>query len=215
MASPEMDRFKAFATFPELRTKRLILREVTLDDADWYFEHFSRTEIVHGQGFPAPKSMREAKEELRLYFIDLFGDRNGFRWGIQPKGGETLIGSCGYYKWLKPEGRQAEMGYDLDPKYWGEGIMKEALTAIIDFGFRRMNLNRIEVLVMPRNKRSIGLLGTLGFEGEGVLREHGVDEHMKPTDDILFSMLRKDWTLSSRRRGTSLCRMPQSRRKRD
>jgi ribosomal-protein-alanine N-acetyltransferase len=188
-----MNRLQAFKRFPILETDRLILREITIADAEWYLEHFSRKEIVQGQGFPAPKGMKEAREELQLYFVDLFKNRNGFRWGIQMKGEERLIGSCGYYKWLKPDGRQAEIGYDLDPPYWGQGIMTEALTAIIDFGFQKMKLNRIELLVLPKNKRSSGLANKLGFKKEGVLREHGFDEKMRPADDVIFSMLRRDW----------------------
>jgi ribosomal-protein-alanine N-acetyltransferase len=187
-----MNRSQKFKKFPELETERLVLREVTIADAEWYLEHFSRKEIVQGQGFPAPKGMKEAREELQLYFVDLFKERLGFRWGIELKAVGGLIGSCGYYKWLKPDGRQAEIGYDLDPPYWGQGIMTEALIAIIDFGFQKMKLNRIELLVMPRNKRSIGLAGKLGFKKEGVLREHGFDENMRPVDDVIFSMIRGD-----------------------
>jgi len=188
-----MNRSLRFKKFPELKTNRLVLREVTIADTEWYLEHFSRKEIVQGQGFPAPKGMKDARKELQLYFVDLFKNRNGFGWGIERKGELALIGSCGYYKWLKPDGRQAEIGFDLDPPYWGQGIMKEALTAIIDFGFQKMKLNRIEMLVMPRNERSSGLAGKLGFKKEGVLREHGFDEKMRPTDDVIFSMLRRDW----------------------
>lgn len=188
-----MNRERTFRSFPRLETSRLILRDIDLKDAEWYLVHFSRKEIVIGQGFPAPKGMKEAREQLQLYFVDLFRNRNGFRWGIELKGKKGLIGSCGYYKWIKPDGRQAEIGYDLDPEYWGKGIMTEALTAIIDFGFRRMKLNRIELLAMPRNERSIGLAHKLGFKKEGVLREHGFDHRMRPVDDVIFSLLRKDW----------------------
>jgi len=189
----EAERRKAFKRFPRLETDRLILREVTLVDAKWYFRHFSTKEIVVGQGFPAPRNIAEARRELKTYFVDLFESRNGFRWGIEMKGGEGLIGSCGFYKWLKPDGRQVELGYDLDPKHWGKGIMTEALNAILDFGFRNMKLRRIEVLIMKSNRRSSRLARRVGFVREGILREHGVDENMKIVDDVLYSILRRDW----------------------
>ena len=188
-----MDREEAFKKFPELRTKRLILREITLADTEWYLRHFSTEEIVRGQGYPGPAGFKEARSEVEKYFIDLFKERNGFRWGIELKGEGKLIGSLGYYKWTKPTGVQAEMGYDLDPDYWGRGIMKEAMTAVIDFGFKRMRLNRIEVLIMPANRRSARLVKGLGFKKEGVLREHGYDENMNKVDDVLFSLLSKEW----------------------
>ncbi len=188
-----MDRYKTFRKFPELQTSRLRLREIGPGDVAWYLRHFSRKEIVQGQGFPAPKGLSGARKELKLYIIDLFNNRNGFRWGIELKEEDALIGSCGYYKWVKPEGRQAEIGYDLDPEYWGRGIMTEALTAIVEFGFRRMRLNRIELLALPHNRNSIRLARRLGFVREGRMREHGMDERGRPADDVLFSLLKRDW----------------------
>ena len=189
----ERDRAREFPKFPKLETERLLLREITSEDAAWYFRHFSTKEIVTGQGFPAPRSLQEARKELKIYFVHVFNSRSGFRWGIELKGQKGLVGSAGFYKWQKPEGLQAELGYDLDPGCWGKGIMTEALNAVVDFGFRRMKLRRIEVLIMKRNRRSARLVRRIGFVREGTLREHGVDENMKIVDDVLYSMLRKDW----------------------
>jgi ribosomal-protein-alanine N-acetyltransferase len=85
------------------------------------------------------------------------------------------------------------MGYDLEKEHWGKGIMSEAMKAVIDFGFEKMELNRIEVYVMPRNKRSVRMIKNLGFKREGLLRQRFFDEFGNFTDDILFSMLRSDW----------------------
>jgi len=71
--------------------------------------------------------------------------------------------------------------------------MTEAMKAVIDFGFEEMELNRIEVFIMPRNKRSIRLVKNIGFKREGLLRQRYFDEFGHFTDDILFSMLRTDW----------------------
>ena len=71
--------------------------------------------------------------------------------------------------------------------------MTEAMKAVIDFGFEKMGLNRIEVFIMPRNKRSIKLVKSLGFKREGLLRQRYFDEFGHFTDDVLFSMLRTDW----------------------
>lgn len=195
----EAERIKRFNEFPRLETNRLLLRDITMDDAEWYLHHFSTAEIVSGQGFPAPRSLQEAKDEMKTYFVDLFKCRSGFRWGIEMKASPGLIGSCGYYKWQKPEGLQAEMGYDLNPRYWGRGIMTEALSSIIDFGFMRMELNRIEILVMKQNVRSQKLAMKLGFVKEGVLREHGFDENRRIVDDILFSLLKGDWQMARKK----------------
>ncbi len=188
-----MNRKTAFRKFPEIRTKRLILRQPTMKDAEWYFEYFSRPELVWGGGEPGPRNIRDARKELREYMVDLYRKRLGFRWIVTLKGEGRPIGSLGFYKWTHERGYQAEMGYDLAREYWSKGIMTEAMKAVIDFGFEKMGLNRIEVFIMPRNKRSIKLVKSLGFKREGLLRQRYFDEFGHFTDDVLFSMLRTDW----------------------
>jgi len=189
-----MNRKTAFRKFPELRTKRLVLRQPTMKDVEWYFGYFSRPEIVWGGGGPGPRNMRAAREEHRKYLVDLYRKRQGFRWIITLKGEGEPIGTLGFYKWEHGERCfQAEMGYDLAKECWGKGIMTEAMKAVIDFGFEKMELNRIEVFVMPRNKRSIKMIKNLGFKREGLLRQRYFDEFGNFTDDVLFSMLKSDW----------------------
>lgn len=180
------------ARFPVLRTRRLVLRQVTMKDAPWYFEHFNTKEIVEGQDHGGPRDLNEARAELKLYFLDNFRRRSGVRWGITLKGDDKLIGSAGFYKWIQPERYQAEMGYDLNPAFWGMGIMAEALGAIIQYGFDQMGLHRIEVLISHHNKRSQTLIRRLGFKREGVLRDHYFVEG-RFSDDVIFSLLKEEW----------------------
>ncbi len=190
-----MNRKTAFRKFPEIRTKRLLLRQPSMKDAEWYLGHFSRPEVVRGGGCPAPREIGAAREELRKYMVDLYRKRLGFRWIITIKGEGRPIGSLGFYKWAPSTDwrHQAEMGYDLVREQWGKGIMTEAMKAVIDFGFEKMELNRIEVFIMLRNKRSIKMIKNLGFKREGLLRQRYFDEFGNFTDDVLFSMLRTDW----------------------
>jgi len=75
-----------YVGFPQLETDRLILREMTLDDVEFYFRHFNNDKIVKGCCFPGPKSLEAAKEELELYCIKPFQENKGIRWGIVRKG---------------------------------------------------------------------------------------------------------------------------------
>ena len=188
-----MNRKTAFSKFPEMRTERLHLRKPTMRDVQWYYEYFSRPEIVWGGGEPGPKNMKAAKEEFRKYLVEIYQKRRGFRWIITLKGEGEPIGTLGFYRWDPSASYQAEMGYDLAKEHWGKGIMTEAMKAVIDFGYEKMELNRIEVFVMPRNKRSIKMIKNLGFKREGLIRQHYFDEFGNYADDLLFSMLRSDW----------------------
>lgn len=182
--------------FPQLETERLILRELTLDDVEFYFHHFNNEEIIDGSCFPGPKDLETAKAELELFCINPFKEGTGIRWGIVRKGSSGLIGTCGYYDWSKTS-RRAEIGYDLDPAYWGQGIMTEALMAVIEYGFQEMGLNRIQAIIDSKNKRSINLVQRLDFKKEGVLRQRSYFRE-RFLDDVCFSILRKEWGKSFR-----------------
>ncbi|MDH5460698.1 MAG: GNAT family N-acetyltransferase [Candidatus Bathyarchaeota archaeon] len=180
--------------FPRLETDRLILREMTPDDVEFYFRHFNNKEVVEGSCFPGPKTLEAATEELELYCIRPFKENRGIRWGIARKGNEELIGTCGYYDWNKTS-RRAEVGYDLEPAHWGESIMTEALRAVLRYGFEEMALNRIQAIIDSENMRSIKLVERLGFRKEGVLRQNSYFRG-KFRDEVCFSLLKEEWTKS-------------------
>jgi len=177
--------------FPRLETERLVLREMTRDDARFYFRHFNDEKIVEGCCFPGPKNLEAAKEELELYCIKPFKEDRGIRWGITRREDGKLIGTCGFYDWNKTA-RRAEIGYDLKPAYWGKGIMIEALQAVLTYGFRKMKLNRIQAIIDSENTRSMRLVQNLGFKKEGVLRQRSYFNGQF-RDDVCFSLLRGEW----------------------
>lgn len=87
----------------------------------------------------------------------------------------------------------ATLGYSLGRAHEGQGLMREALTAIIPFAYTRFHLHRIEANYMPRNERSGRTLAALGFEKEGLARAYllinGVWE-----DHVLTAKINPDWS---------------------
>ena len=71
--------------------------------------------------------------------------------------------------------------------------MTEALDAIIEFGFGKMALNRIEAVVMPENTASIIMLEKIGFKKEGLLEEYEKWGSKGFVNLYMFAMLRNDW----------------------
>jgi len=180
-----------FSEFPHLETERLMLRRMTMDDAEFYLRHMSEPSIVSMETFEAPENMNAAIEALREYCVDIFTKDQGIRWGIELKGTPELIGTCGFYKWVK-HAHHAEIGYDLDPEHRRKGIMTEALTAMLEYMFTSVELNRVQALVDPGNQPSIKLITKLGFSKEGVLRSYSYFRG-KYLDDVVFSLLRREW----------------------
>jgi [ribosomal protein S5]-alanine N-acetyltransferase len=157
-------------TFPSLATDRLRLRSLTLADTDFVFRHFSDPAVAeHLLDEPPLTDVAQAEAIIRFYLEPEGNTCN--RWGIALKDGGQLIGTCGFHKWDKAH-RRAEVGYDLSPAYWRQGYMAEALRAVLQHGFDRLGLHRIDALVYVDNARSVGLLQKLGFQIEGTLRDY-------------------------------------------
>ena len=180
--------------FPILQTKRWTLREFRRSDAQAVFEIFSQQVVTRYHNVETMQFLEQA-EKLVKARASVFERGLGVRWGIVLREqGDRVIGSCGYYN-LSKANRSVEIGYDLHPAHWRQGIMAEALRAVIDYGFSDAFpfwLNRIEALTYVDHEASAGLLRRLGFQGEGIRREYG---HWKGQSHDLrsFSLLRRDW----------------------
>jgi ribosomal-protein-alanine N-acetyltransferase len=180
--------------FPVLQTRCLVLREFRQSDAQAVFEIFSQDAVTMYHNLETMQSITQA-ERLVEVRAGVFEQGLGVRWGIVLREQrDGVIGSCGYYN-LNKASRSAEIGYDLHPAYWQQGIMSEALRAVIAYGFSEgffFRLNRIEALTYVEHEASAGLLRKLGFEEEGIRREYGYWKG--ETHDLRgFSLLRRDW----------------------
>lgn len=197
MKTDETGRMVEFGEFPELETKRLVLRRMTLADAEFYLRHFSDPDIVELTAFDAPENIAKARQELLEFCIKPFEENKGIRWGIVLKGETELAGTIGYHQWVKAGGYHARVGYDLAAAYRRRGIMTEALMAVLRYGFETTRLNKVEACTDPRNVASIRLLEKLGFHQDGVLRENTYF-HGRFIDEVVFSLLASEWRNSSR-----------------
>ena len=65
----------------------------------------------------------------------------------------------------------AEIGYVLNPNYWGNGIATEAAFAVIAFAFEKLNMHRVEAKFMQGNDASLGVMKNLGMTFEGYRRD--------------------------------------------
>jgi [ribosomal protein S5]-alanine N-acetyltransferase len=187
-----------FGAFPQLGTERLILREITPDDAEDMFRIFADPEVMR-YGSSAPmRSIDQARRKIQDV-IDAFRTKEGIRWAITHKGSSRLIGSCGHWRLLKEHSR-SEIGYELAPEQWGQGIMPEAAAAILRFGFERMGLHSVEAQIEPNNQGSRRVLEKLGFVQEGYFRENYCVDGIF-TDTAVFSLLKADWLARERVKG--------------
>ena len=160
-----------FGDLPEIKTERLLLRKMNMDDAEDVFDYASDPEVARYVIWDAHRSIKDSES-----FLDLVveGYRNGElgSWGMVDRESGKLIGTCGYDGSWFPAHARAEIGYAISRQYWGRGLMPEAVTALLEFGFSRMELNRIVARCFPENIASERVMQKVGMTYEGTLREH-------------------------------------------
>ncbi|WP_081398180.1 GNAT family N-acetyltransferase [Paenibacillus odorifer] len=155
--------------FPVLETDRFILRRITLDDAKEIYNYFSKDEVTQYYDLDSFTDIQQAINLIERW-DERFKGKQSIRWGIARREDNIMMGSCGYHNWAH-RNFKAEIGYELSPLYWRQGVMTEVLTAIIAYGFEHMKLHRIEALYDPANIASKKSLLKAGFKYEGLLRE--------------------------------------------
>ncbi len=178
--------------FPVLETDRLVLREITVDDAAFWLRNFSDPDVVELTSFEPPADLEAAKAELVRYAVRPFEAGTGIRWGVALRPSHELVGTLGYHAWVREGGNRARAGYDLLREHRGRGIMTEAMRAILAYGFGTMALNRVEVLIDPKNAPSIRLVERLGFRREGIFRENTYFRG-RFIDDAVYALLANEW----------------------
>jgi ribosomal-protein-alanine N-acetyltransferase len=158
-----------FNPFPILETPRLLLRRPQLSDAADIFEMRSDPEVMRYIPRPLAKSLEDVHELLRM--VDEFVEKNErINWAIEWKDSGKVIGMAGYVN-LKPEHDRAEVGYSLNRAWHRKGVMREALKAILGFGFNTMKLHSVEAIIDEENAASGALLANVGFRQEACFIE--------------------------------------------
>lgn len=179
---------------PKLETVRLVLRQLTARDVKFIYDLFSLEETNRHVENPPVKDMAEAREIYELYCKP---KPHLFRLGIELRATGKLVGTLGLYG-IDMENKRATLGYDLLPEHWGKGYMAEACSALLDYAFGEMGLNRVQASAEPENTRSIRVMERLGFTREGLARQ--LDFYKGAFhDDALYSVLSSEW--KARRKG--------------
>ncbi len=179
-----------FGAFPVTSTPRLILRQLTVADApdvlvfrgDPYAQRFNSE----------PLTTLDQSIALIGEVNDAYRERSGVTWAVVDVPTNRTIGIFGLNGWDRHH-RRAEVGYDLAKEFWGRGLATEALGAILTFGFRSMDLNRIEAATIADNLESIRLLDRAGFVREGTRREHSLEDDSAFHDAAIYGLLRREF----------------------
>jgi ribosomal-protein-alanine N-acetyltransferase len=154
--------------FPIIKTEKLLLRQFVDNDLENVFKGLSHPEIIkyYGVSFQT----LEATKEQMTFFADLEKKGTGIWWAVCSADNKIFYGAGGLSS-LNKEHKKAEIGFWLISEFWGNGIMKEAMPLICNYGFDNLELHRIEGFVESENKNCKNAMAKLDFQHEGTMKE--------------------------------------------
>lgn len=166
--------------FPIIKTERLTLNQVELNDAEFILFQRSSPEVT--------KYIRRepyTKVEQAIAFIEMitqqFTEKQSYTWALRNPETNEMLGSICLWNFSE-DGKTAEIGYDLHPNFQGKGFMNEAMQATINYGFNELNLNQIEAFTSKYNETSKKLLTQNNF----ILNSNRKDEDNE--DNFIFEL---------------------------
>ena len=160
---------KFFSHMPKLETTRLLLRAIKRSDVDDIYEYSSVPQTSKYLLWTPHKTKDFTREFIELILSKYkSGEYND--WAIVYKPTGKMIGTCGFTR-IDLENSIVEIGYVINPEYWGMGIATEALQRVMDFAFCEMDANRVECTFMFGNEASLAVMIKSGMKLEGYQRD--------------------------------------------
>jgi RimJ/RimL family protein N-acetyltransferase len=151
-----------------LTTDRLRLRPLRDADADPLFEVYSHP-LVEAWIGPHPRA--KVVEEM-AYQRGVQAEHGWSVWAVERREDGRFLGDCGLQP-LEHRGPEVELGYDLHPDVWGQGLATEAARAVVDAALRPLALERVVAVVKPANAASRRVLDRAGLREAGTRAAYG------------------------------------------
>lgn len=175
--------------FEFITTERLLLRKISPETFEYVYDNYSNEQLIDFLGLENEDQLAVERNKFEKGFTTF--NKSFLYFQLLDKSNQKIIGWCGYHTWYLDHFR-AEIGYGLfDESQKNNGIMTEAMKAILEYGFHQMNLNRIEAFIGTYNIPSLKLVGKFGFTKEGILRSHYFKNNVME-DSVVFSLLKEE-----------------------
>ncbi len=160
---------KLFSNIPNLKTDRLILRQIIPSDCKDIYEYSRIKDVTKYLLWNRHESIEYTKYYInsvrRLYKKGEFYD-----WAVVIKESGKMIGTCGFTE-INQTHLRAEVGYVINPSYQGMGYATEAVMAVISFAFNHLGMHRVEAHYMKGNEKSLAVMKRCGMSEEGMLKD--------------------------------------------
>lgn len=175
-----------------LETERLILRPFVMEDAEAMYRNWAcDPEVTKFLSWPAYKSVDTAHTILADW-TQQYKDTTFYQWAIELKELGEPIGSISV---VNQDDRvdMVEIGFCIGKPWWGQGIMTEAMKAVMAYLFEQVGVQRIEAGHDPNNPASGAVQRKCGLQYEGTFRRR-IRSNQGITDVAWYSALKEEWT---------------------
>jgi len=169
-----------------VETLRLHLRRPVMTDAERIFQTYAQDREVTRYLEWIPHSSVETTKQFIALCQERWTDSVAFPYVITRKEDAELLGMIE----VRPRGHRANFGYVLARSYWGNGLMPEAIAAIVKITLEPPTVYRMEATCDAENKASARVLEKSGFLREGLLRRYIIHPNIspEPRDSLLYAL---------------------------
>jgi len=175
-----------------LETKRLILRPTAISDAEQMYNNWASDPEVTKYLTWQPHADIEASKAV-LAEWDKENERvDYYHWGMVLKESGQIVGTGGALG-IDEEHQSTELGYCISRACWGKGYMSEAVSAMIEYLFDVVGLNRIVARHYPENIASGRVMEKCGMAFEGIQRQAHYHPKFGFVDLVCYAILRSDF----------------------
>ena len=175
-------------------TVRLALRQLRPNDASDVFHYASDPEVTQHTTWNAHRTVADSLMFIEQTIAAYHRGENA-ELAMELKEDKKVVGTCGMVS-ISAEHCRGELAFAMAKEHWGGGLMGEALTAMLTFGYGPLQLNRIWARVDPDNMNAMRLLKRAGWQFEGTLRQDA-KVHGQFRDVKLYSLLKKEFAAGS------------------
>lgn len=171
-----------------IETARLQLTPPVVEDAEEIFTSYARDPEVTRYLVWQPHESIKSTRDFVLRCLAVWALEVAYPWVIRRKGDERLLGMIE----IRPDGYRADLGYVLARPYWGQGIMTEAVRAVVDWAIGQPEIHRVWAVCDVDNRASARVLEKAGMEREGVLRRWSIHPNVSeiPRDCVCYAKVK-------------------------
>ena len=179
-----------FMSPPTVETERLILRRIVSSDCDDIYEYSSKDEVTKYLSWEKHTDKKFTKRYMKI-INKAYKEGRYFDWAVELKSGGKMIGTCGF-SGFDYQNNTCEIGYVINPDFWGNSYAAEAANAVIRFAFDVLGAHAVRAKCFLENTASCEVMKKCGMSFLCEKNEY-VNKFRKNVDLIYYGITRSEY----------------------